>query len=343
MRRNNKSVNDLSQTELDALRVHYINGTYTSKTLGRLFGLGAANVRKICKDRGWRAGGCYVPSSEKEYIRHNAGKLTGKQMADGLGISHGALKKRAQNLGVSLRVSKVKYPHNRKFFETKGLNQAYVAGWMATDGTLYSANSTIALSLSIIDEDIVGHIRNLLDYKGPIITDTGGQLHKRKLAIYGAVELFNALVEKYNVTPLKTKSLQPPSDLTLDTPELFFAFLAGTIEGDGSISPNRTSLTVSLEMASPDFVYWVQRKVIELIPVMGSFEPRTHLSKRSVKLQSGEWSTYYKFQCSGPTARYLCQRMIDTGVTRMDRKWDRARTSINWHKARDRKLFLETK
>ena len=95
-----------------------------------------------------------------------------------LGISTAKLKKELQNKGIKIRTRNEQYKYNpqnqRKYkindlyFSTQNPNMAYLLGFYAADGCVYSNNNGIKLTLASIDREFLVTINKLLESNYPI-------------------------------------------------------------------------------------------------------------------------------------------------------------------------------
>jgi hypothetical protein len=309
----------------------YANGE-RSKAIAEEYAIDHSYVREFAQEAGI-VSPLYKLEEEKAFLLRNADRLTGPELAVALDMTHDALKAFARRESIPLTADQRRYSYNTHFFDVIGPIQAYVCGLYASDGSV-DDEGTVNFTLVKTDKGLVCHLRNLLDYTGPLITDRSGgryTLDCIRLGIYRAKPLAEALDRIANVVPRKAATLQPPQGLDAAC-EL--AFMAGFTEGDGSIAPNGVSLSLTFELASESMVQWLAERIETHVRSAG-VEPKVFQGQRSMSKSNGTLRTYYRVSCSGPTARCICKLMIETGVTHLDRKWDIARAAIAYHAGRD--------
>lgn len=171
--------------------------------------------------------------------------ISGESLSEiGRQLNHHAMtiKKYLEKEGVHFRTraeqnaisnAKLKKSVNEKYFDKIGVNQAWLMGFIAADGTIRKDRNTIKIGLSSVDKEILEKIKEEVQIERPILdylTNNGfavSQLewtsknHKDFLAKYGIVN---------NKTYLP---LHLPKDFN---EEQKLAFILGYFDGDGSIS-----------------------------------------------------------------------------------------------------------
>lgn len=167
----------------------------------------------------------------------------GRQLGhDGTTIKRGLLKanvkirtRREQNILSNMARKK---SVNDNYFDTHGVNQAWLMGFIAADGYIKKDTNTIRISLSSVDKEILEKIRKELSIERKIsdgITSNGFNVsslewtskeHKEFLAQYKIVN---------------GKSYLPMYVPEFKTDKETLAFILGYFDGDGSISISKDS------------------------------------------------------------------------------------------------------
>lgn len=122
---------------------------------------------------------------------------------------------------------------NDNYFDTIGVNQAWLMGFIAADGTIRKERNSIKIGLSYVDREILEKIKkelsiekNILDYT----TSNGFKIselewtskkHKDFLSQYGIIN---------------NKTYLPMYVPNFKSKDLILAFILGYFDGDGSIS-----------------------------------------------------------------------------------------------------------
>lgn len=135
------------------------------------------------------------------------------------------------------------YKVNEDFFKTWSRESAWVYGWLITDGSVDAKRNQIRLMLKRHDRDVLEKIKIMLDFTGEVID--GEQKDGRKFSYLRICrkemteDLFSLGLARQDKT-FNTAMPQLPD-------ELFWDFIRGVFEGDGSIR-HRTGNTDALDM-----------------------------------------------------------------------------------------------
>lgn len=159
-----------------------------------------------------------------------------------LGISTAKLKKELQNKGIKIRTrneqnkynpqNQRKYKINDLYFSTQNPNMAYLLGFYAADGCVYSNNNGIKLTLASIDREFLVTINKLLESNYPIRDYETQQGYKNSELRFSSFQIKSDF-SKYNIVPKKTYNYKFPNNLKK---EFYRDFIRGYFDGDGSIS-----------------------------------------------------------------------------------------------------------
>lgn len=235
----------------------------------------------------------------------------------------GSIYKRAQKLNLKGNPSLAarRYEVDRTFFSSESLLSCYWAGFIAADGNIGKGNS-VRITLARKDRNHLEVFKNDVGYSGPIKDRVSRPTNKRPtrpvkpyscVVIWGVAEWVDVLYRRYNITPRKSLTLQPPTSLRLWDA---LAFITGYIDGDGSIhwSPNHGGKIFRLKIVGTRRVLrWIYNTFKNLIP---------RQQWRKVKI--GLTNNYPSLTFGGQRAIRICQ--ILNGIPqlpRLHRKWSR--------------------
>ena len=126
------------------------------------------------------------------------------------------------------------------------LESCYWAGFIAADGNLRKSQAKeISIMLNIRDTKHLRKLKKYLKYSGKVNVREYKCTGKVCRISITNTKLFEDLVTNFNVTPIKSLTLKPPKNLTK---KQSLAFIAGYIDGDGSIhtSLGKRSITRQL-------------------------------------------------------------------------------------------------
>ena len=129
--------------------------------------------------------------------------------------------------------SKRKKKVNDEYFSTIGINQAWLMGFIAADGTIRKDRNSIKIGLSSVDREILEKIkeelnieRDILDY----ITNNGFNVSE----LNWTSEKHKDFLAKYNI--VNNKTYLPMTVPDFNSKDLTLAFILGYFDGDGSIT-----------------------------------------------------------------------------------------------------------
>lgn len=265
-------------------------------------------------------------SDEDAFLIENAATMTRAEIGKAIGRSEGSVSLRGRRLGVVFAdpSKHAIYTKNMMFFNTPSVVNAYIAGWLASDGWIRPESNgkpinQVGISVARKDRHILEYIRSATEYSGVIRDYETDGYPQSEMRISGVPQWLDDLEKHWNLVPNKTKILQPPN-LAFMSKEQMLAYMVGLIEGDGCICINNNTLCVSFVTASKEFADWVTQfwKAI----AEGSPTEYKH-----------GFSDAYYVNVYGKNARNLCRALMSMNVHRLNRKWDVAIAEIErWEK-----------
>jgi hypothetical protein len=141
-----------------------------------------------------------------------------------------------------------KYNVDEGFFGKWSKQNAWVFGWLVTDGHI--RDKYVDLTLQTADVDVLLKVKEMLSFDGVLYDH---KTHKT-LRVYNR-NLVNSLYDLGIPSKDKTFNCVFPEIPS----EFMWDFIRGTFEGDGSISVSKThDLKVSVGGASPELMYGIQ-------------------------------------------------------------------------------------
>lgn len=154
-------------------------------------------------------------------------------------------------------------------------NLAYAVGLIVTDGCLYPDGRHIAFISN--DSDLIETFKDCLKITNKVsLRKSGftGKLTSFRVQ-FGNVRLYRWLVG-IGLMPNKSKQLNE-----LEVPDsVFFDFLRGHLDGDGSIKryqdsvyPNSTRLYINFLSASHTHLEWLRNRITQLTNITGTIRP----------------------------------------------------------------------
>lgn len=214
------------------------------------------------------------------------------------------------------------YQHekNDAAFSVLTPESCYWAGFIAADGCVSERTKPwrttgLVVSLSVKDADHLRRFCKFMRYSGPVLERNckcGYKIGAKSVsvAIYAAYKIADDLRSRFNITPRKTKTLQPP---VLDG-DLAISFMAGFIDGDGSIcqpkGERRPRMAVAGTKAMMD---WVKS-------VCDQHFPYTYNSMAPAKVNvqcDGFWS----YTIGARRTEMLAAKVRSLNLPVLERKW----------------------
>ena len=180
----------------------------------------------------------------REYFVNNKSQ---QEIADEFGASQWVISNRMRVYGLKTKertwkLHKKKYSVDENFFDKINPTNAWILGWLASDGFVNECGNALSLGIRISkkDSDIIQKIKELLGYNGPIyhikmkLQKTGKEYEQLDLKITSR-KIVERLRE-FGIVKNKTFKITFPK-LIEDTQneEIIKGFIQGVFEGDGSL------------------------------------------------------------------------------------------------------------
>ena len=248
----------------------------------------------------------------------NYGKISYKEIGLLLtgGRTPGSLNQRLDRLGIRLPgigksiLSKPKRTLNvnDNFFSVPNKINAYWAGFIAADGNI--AKDRPLLTINLADKD-VEHLRKFKEDIGAeniVHIGANGMCHLYIIS----KSIADDLKLHWNIIPNKSLVLRPPN---IADPALLQAFVAGVIDGDGSIGIYKQSYS--------------DNRILKMSVASGSEKFALFLLNYFKSLIGGEKIGFHKIKNSntivvsttGNKARTILKKLSDDELPLLKRKW----------------------
>lgn len=242
-----------------------------------------------------------------------------------------SIKQRARILGVARKPQcrrcsyiTAKYNRNREFFTTLNLLNCYWAGFIAADGGIDYNHHRLYIKLSATDHEHLEQFKEDTKFEGPIKRfweeSIKGTNEFSKIVIDSAADWIDDLDNWFNIKQGKTHNLigpnlDPNSDLAL-------AFIAGYIDGDGSITVSDVTIKGNqyrqLDIkftGTKDILYWINSALLLQYPIQTS---RLTNIKPLINTKVVE-----SLNISGYRAQVILEKMKTFDLPLLSRKWDK--------------------
>lgn len=168
-----------------------------------------------------------------DYIVANYYTKTGRDLAKEIGCSVSLISKIWRENGCIGKDCRNYYANFDFFAKIQSPNQAYLLGFIASDGCVYSRpghQKLLSLSLQVIDQNFLSDIKTVLEAENPISISSG----MATLAIVSD-KMCNDLI-KYGISERKTFQMNLHNTINHVPHSLHSHFLRGYFDGDGSIT-----------------------------------------------------------------------------------------------------------
>lgn len=209
---------------------------------------------------------------------------------------------------------------NESFFTRPAVLNSYWAGFLAADGCVQTHNpNVVSIDLAFRDFNHLCRLKEALGWEGDVRTYTRRKATTghMKVAVlsFSSAQVVSDLEQNFNITPQKSLTLRPPP---LQTPDLARAFIAGYIDGDGSLWVSKTGVPTIKILGTKEMLSWI-RQWFDL------WEPAPHRAA-SVSHRGGNYpGNQYRYRIRGARATRLAQR-LPAGLPVLKRKWIKVST-----------------
>ena len=237
-----------------------------------------------------------------------------------------AIKWLANSLGLRVNPSTIgrKYTHNNAYFTELTMENCYVAGFIAADGSLRSRGKVLSIILHQQDKVILERFKQFFDYTGEIVdahridTRTNSSRSTTTLVVNGVGQWYTDLGRHFNITPAKTKTLQAPNLSSMDHK---IAFIAGYIDGDGCIMWSGGKFYLDI-LGTESVITFIKEVFDTIVPI-----PENGIGRGSMLDLSKYNNRYsfplYKYRISGKRAIAICQYIKQYPLPFLERKWSK--------------------
>lgn len=197
------------------------------------------------------------------------------------------------------------YTRNSNFFSIPTTQNCYWAGFIAADGNITEDNG-VRIALEQKDMVLLEKFKEEIEFSGEIKKYPYLHIENR---FYVRIEIcdlqiISDLEKHWNITPRKTKTLQPPN---LENEELIMAYIIGFLDGDGSIGKTQ-KLHVQICGNLP-MLTWIKANLEKYAGMV--FTNNIYKSK-----------SIYNFTFTGTNSRKFFRWCESYKGFRLERKWN---------------------
>lgn len=220
-----------------------------------------------------------------------------------------------------------KYFHNSQVWDIENLEACYWAGFLAADGCIIERAGGFSLRVELqgSDKNVLINFLRFLECGSVIFNSQKTSPHSGKINSYSSIQvharqddsLILDLINKFNVTPRKTKTLQPPN---LKTTEQKMSFIAGFFDGDGCIRLNEKkgyfAPSIAVTCGSKIFLEWILGETESLLE-------NSYLRRVTQKKINQDRKGNNTFSICGMSCAAFIDYIRQLPIPRMTRKWDK--------------------
>ena len=217
-----------------------------------------------------------------------------------------------------------RYDVNENFFTTPNVVNSYWAGFIAADGCIITNGSNhrlnLRVKLALKDIIILEKLKHDIEYTGVVESykekSLGKLWDKVRLSICSH-KICEDLIQNFNVTQRKTYTLQPPPNLNNDET---LAYIAGYIDGDGSISITKENYPCIQVHGTKAIVTWISQIIKQTLNFakIGGFNKRPNEKVHSYRFKG---TNVIKFAQHIFSIKEIQSRLLE-------RKWDKLRCYV---------------
>lgn len=267
----------------------------------------------------------YYTENEDNKIRELIllGKHSYEMIGEILGRPHQGCRHRANKLGLKSTYLTKKYELNEYFWSIPNLINSYWAGFSSADSSIKKISEKNYRYNLILSSKDINHLEQLkkdCGYTGPIKSyERHTKFPNQNIKTYysSALGISSAkwghdLEDNFNIIPNKVYRLQPPDKLNH---YLLLAWLAGYIDGDGTIFADKDGSRIWIEFASASehIIKWIR----EFVNITFN-EKITNKIDRYFKKPN---SNCFHFHVAGIRAAIVIDYLSQFNLPTLDRKW----------------------
>lgn len=190
---------------------------------------------------------------EELILINNYGKIPTTEIQKSLlpNRSIKSIHRKVQSL--KLKSRGLKYCYDENSFSEINNYSSYFAGLLAADGNITKNEKSFSITLHERDSDIIDNFLLFMKSNRPI------RLYKKiyKVISFSSPKIINNLKIYYNITPKKSLTLQPPSEISELENKL--CFILGYFDGDGCFSKQGHAIL----LGTYDFLSWIGKTILE--------------------------------------------------------------------------------
>ncbi len=248
-----------------------------------------------------------------------SGRFNFKDISKSMNRSTSSCQSHSSLLGYKNSFIKRIYSHNENFFNSPDLLNSYWAGMIAADGNVQWLGNCATIRIEICDIDHLEKFKSHVNFNGKIFITTRekrpNSMPTARLAI-NCRKWAKDLETNFNIIERKTKRLIPPN---LNNDLLYFSFLLGYIDGDGTIHlanrQGKQELMIGITSCSQSILLYFKDLVTKYFQFYKLRQKHQSLHKVTNK-------NAYSISFAGMQALMFFDFFKDFPVPKLQRKWN---------------------
>lgn len=272
---------------------------------------------------------------EDEILINSYKVISTEEIALSLNRSPDAVRIRARKIGIATTGREKLYTAHtvdEDFFGKPNLLNSYWAGFIAADGCI-SGRQSLVICLNTIDRGHLEQFRQDLNFSGQVYdsvrkpsSSSASQsvIKSSSISISCSAKLIKDLKENFKITPRKSLTLQPPTQLNLTCR---LAYIVGYLDGDGCVHIKQDKGTQRLNLnflGTRELMEWIKTSCEEISPITNY----RHTAKVNSRRVSGYNNTYYSYHFTGVRAEEFCRQALQLKVPGLKRKWNKIKAHL---------------
>ena len=222
-------------------------------------------------------------------------------------------------------MSRKKYDVNDNFFDEPNILNSYWAGFLAADGCITPGGcNSVRLQLARKDREHLFKFKGIVSYTGTIQDSWREDSYSNEASLLQVTSARwkEKLKTVFNVTPRKTFTLEPPSNLELSCQ---LAYVVGLIDGDGSVFVKNDKRGYRFLTLSVFGTQMICNWIAEIFNGLTS-DTNYRISKPN---RDGKC---FRYMIIGKRAEQIASRLLaitELDDVRLNRKWNVAKEWLN--------------
>jgi hypothetical protein len=243
---------------------------------------------------------------------------------------------KAKRLGLSkIGTKHLRTKINSDFFSNPDILNCYWAGFIMADGcVLFNKPNQLQIMLSSIDTNHLEQLKKDLNWEG--VVRVKKKKNKNNYVEVCSISITNEnitddLKNHFNIVPRKTYTCKPPNIID---EELIFAFIAGYIDGDGSIFLQNSYPKISIS-GTKELLEWMKVYIDKYFPAKICY-------KNAELIHSKISNHMYSLHLTNQRVTKFYEYIITYNIPLLNRKWDVIKNSIELkNKQKEQRLLKQ--